>query len=212
MTIFDENHPCRGKVCKDCETCIFDEDLFVEKPIKINNMCNDKLCNNCVNLEKSYENIVTKQYDIACRAVSYEAFGHIRPRRIANNISDRDEVKRPNWCPLKNGNTQQKLVATAPNMQQKQVTTPAYTSYADRREKLKELRPHIAWEDLKEGNYYIIPKILSKARKVVKVITKTDLCCICHEISEYTGNEYTYNTTIYPSDLECVFINEIRNF
>ena len=38
------------------------------------------------------------------------------------------------------------------------------------------------------------------------------MCCTCHEISEYTGNEYSYNCTLYPSDLDAVFITELRNF
>ena len=45
-----------------------------------------------------------------------------------------------------------------------------------------------------------------------KVITKTDMCCTCHEISEFDGHEYTYNCSVYPSDLDAVFITEIHDF
>ena len=31
MTEFGQGHPCAGKDCRECETCIFDEDLFIDK-------------------------------------------------------------------------------------------------------------------------------------------------------------------------------------
>ena len=85
-------------------------------------------------------------------------------------------------------------------------------TYTEKREKLKELPKHIEWGEIKEGSLYVIPKILSQSRKVVKVIAKTDTCCVCHEISQYTGEEYTYSCNVYPSDLDAVFITELRNF
>ena len=85
-------------------------------------------------------------------------------------------------------------------------------TYSEKRELMKELPKHIEWADIKEGNKYVIPRILSQSRKIVKVITKTDMCCTCHEISEFDGNEYTYNCSVYPSDLDAVFITEIHDF
>ena len=233
MTEFGEGHPCIGKNCIECETCIFDRELFPDrvtpneelKNKTSNNMCNNSnTCNNCPNLSKHYEHCDIGHFDAACGLVSYEAFGVSRPRRIGYNLSPNQTIVSPNWCPLKSSNSQTtpppppSQVTHRPNPQQtgpqasQQKCLPAYTSYSDRREKMKELKRHVDWEDIEEGKIYVIPRILNQTRKIVRVITKTNLSCICHEISEYTGNEYQYNSTIYPSDLDAVFITEMREF
>ena len=221
--------PCGRKDCSQCETCVFDEDLFLEKEEKNNKekMAN-RLCNLCVNLARSYENRENGRFDVACKVVTFEALGEKRPRRIDFNVSQTQDIVSPNWCPLKSGglvgqmglpfhpnistpkkeveNTEEKTSSTPIDKPFKEMT------YSEKREKLKELPKHIEWDDIKEGNFYVIPKILSQARKVVKVITKTSTCCMCHEISQYTGEEYTYSCNVYPSDLDAVFITELRNF
>ncbi len=230
MDNFGEGHPCAGKDCLQCETCIFDRDLFEEhitpnerlkkesKNNNLNNMCSSRLCNGCVNLEKSYENCLPNHFDAACKAASYTAFGVSRARRIDYNLSISHSIVAPNWCPLKDSKAQLLLTATpeVPTRPRPQDTGPRSTqpptSYSDKRERMKGLRKHIEWDDIEEGKIYVIPKILSQARKIVKVITKTNMSCICHEISEYTGNEYNFNCTVYPSDLDAVFITELRNF
>ena len=221
MNDFGEGHPCAGKDCIECESCIFDRDLFAdhitpneklkqESKNKNNNMCNTRTCNDCVNLTRNSEHCVGDRFDAACKLVSYEAFGHSRPRRIDFNLSPNMTILCPSWCPLKN-ETPLLPVSTRPKPQETG-PKPAYTSVSDRREKMKGLKKHIEWADIEEGKIYVIPKILSQARKIVKVITKTSFSCICHEISEYTGNEFTFNCTIYPSDLDAVFITELHNF
>jgi hypothetical protein len=228
MGNFEEGHPCRGKNCLDCETCIFDEELFIDgdKPNKKKvNMCNNKTCNGCENLIRDYANCVNNRFDAACRAVTYTAFNVSRPRRIDYNLSPNQDVAVPTWCPLKSSNAMlptPSQVTHKPNPQYTgpgvQTTPPpppmtnVQNSYSDKRERMKGLRKHIEWLDIKEGHVYVIPKILNQSRKIVKVITKTDMSCICHEISEYTGNEYNYNSTFYPSDLDAVFITELHNF
>ena len=218
--LFQEGHPCRGKDCKDCETCIFDEDLFIDKvqPNKKNNnnMCR-RVCNECVNLTRSYEMRDNGRFDAACKIVTYEALGTSRPRRIDFNLSVGQTIVAPTWCPLKEGAQQLGLptpsqVSTRPLPQQTGPRPSGELTYSERREKMKELPKHLEWADIEEGKVYVIPKILSQARKIVKVITKTEMCCSCHEISETTGNEYQYNCSVYPSDLDAVFITELRNF
>lgn len=218
---FQEGHPCRGKDCKDCETCIFDEDLFLDKvqPNKKENM-SKRLCNECVNLSKSYEMRDCGRFDAACKIVTYEALGTSRPRRIDFNVAAGQSIVAPCWCPL-NENPQLALpnssqVSSArpkPQETGPQPSTPsANLTYTEKRERMKNLPKHIKWEDIKEGNIYVIPKILSQSRKIVKVVTKTAMCCSCHEISETTGNEYSYLCSVYPTDLDAVFITEIHNF
>ena len=224
MNNFGDNHPCAGKDCRDCETCIFDRDLFESgitpnekakiEDNKVNrNMCNKKVCNGCKNLSKDTSTCVSGHFDAACDAVSYNAFGVSRARRIEFSARYGDDIIRPNWCPLKEEQlalpSQTTATSSTPSTSS---NVPAYTSYSDRRDKMKALRKHIEWEDIEEGKTYVIPKILTQSRKIVKVITKTDMSCVCHEISEITGAEFSYNCMVYPSDLDAVFINEIHKF
>ena len=230
MNEANKNHPCEGKDCRYCETCIFDVDLFVDKvhpntkkeEIKTNNMCNSsRLCNNCINLIRNHEDCIGNKFDAACKVVSYEAFGETRPRRMAYNVSPMEDIPSPTWCPLRESAAQLMLPTpsqvthkpspqtTGPTASEESLT---HMSYSERREKMKQIKRHLEWEDIEEGKLYVIPKILSQATKIVKVITKTDMCCTCHEISQVTGNEYQYNCSIYPSDIDAVFITELRKF
>ena len=234
MSVFEEGHPCRGKDCKDCETCIFDEDLFLDKvqPNKKEKMGNTRLCNLCVNLDKSYDRREGGRFDAACKVTTFPVPGGTRPRRIDFNLSQTQDIPCPTWCPMlasanSKGLPSPSQVTHRPNPQ---TTGPQPTStettpviplsqkpiseltYSEKRELMKELPKHIEWADIKEGNKYVIPRILSQSRKIVKVITKTDMCCTCHEISEFDGHEYSYNCSVYPSDLDAVFITEIHDF
>ena len=213
--LFQEGHPCRGKDCKDCETCIFDEDLFIDKVQpnkKNNNMCSRRLCNECVNLTRSYEMRESGRFDAACKIVTYEALGTSRPRRIDFNLSAGQTIVAPSWCPLKINAETKPLGLPTPSQVSNTPKPTGELTYTERRERMKSLPKHIEWDDIQEGKVYVIPKILSQARKIVKVIAKTEMCCSCHEISETTGNEYQYNCSVYPSDLDAVFITELRNF
>ena len=246
MTEFgQEGHPCRGKDCKDCETCIFDEDMFLDKkqPNKRENVMSSNLCNLCANLEKSFEHREEGRFDAACRACSYETWNCSRPRRIDYNLSETQDIVRPTWCPLKK-KEEPKYVVGEINLDEKREIksltpkkTPSLPSlppkpivsekeileelrkkpiesltYSEKRTLMKELPKHLKWDDIEEGKLYVIPKIMSQSRKIVKVYNKTSAVCVCHEISEITGNEYTYNCNIYPSDLDAVFITELREF
>jgi hypothetical protein len=160
-------------------------------------------------LEKSYQYCPPGKFDACCGLVKYEAFGVNRPRRIDYNLSSTEHIASPTWCPLKD---EASRLMYQPSSTPAPVQPPTYLSASDKRERMKTLRKHVEWADIKEGTLYVIPKIMSQPKKVVKVITKTDMCCTCHEISEYTGNEYQCNTMIYPTDLDAVFITELRNF
>ena len=229
MTEFGLGHPCRGKDCRECETCIFDEDLFIDKvqPNKRKDIMSSNLCNFCANLEKSFEHREPGRFDAACRAVTYDTWSCSRPRRIDYNLSQTQDIVRPTWCPMNNPNNKH-MALPSPN----QVSTPLvppYTpkpqnieelrkksvnllTYSEKRELMKELPRHLEWDEIEEGKTYVIPKIMNQLRKIVKVSSKTSGVCVCHEINESTGNEYSYSCNIYPSDLDAVFITEFRKF
>jgi hypothetical protein len=243
MTEFgQEGHPCRGKDCKDCETCIFDEDLFLDKvkPNKRENIMSSKLCNFCANLEKSFEHREPGRFDAACRAVMYDTWNSSRPRRIDYNLSQTQDIVRPTWCPLNNNKKnpsyvfgemttkkiekEVKSLPAVPTTPPKPIPTEAEVleelrkkpveslTYSERRTLMKDLPKHLKWDEIEEGKTYVIPKIMSQGRKIVKVSSKTSGVCVCHEINETTGNEYSYTCNIYPSDLDAVFITELREF
>ena len=229
MTEFGLGHPCAGKDCRECDTCIFDEDLFIDKvqPNKRKDIMSNNLCNFCANLEKSFEHREPGRFDAACRAVTYDTWNCSRPRRIDYNLSQTQDIVRPSWCPMNNPNNKHMALPTP--SQTSQPLVPPYTpksqnteelrkkpvnmlTYSEKRELLKELPKHLEWDEIEEGKTYVIPKIMSQPRKVVKVSSKTSGVCVCHEINESTGNEYSYSCNIYPSDLDAVFITEYRKF
>ena len=229
MTEFGQGHPCSGKDCKDCETCIFDEDLFIDKvqPNKRKDIMSSNLCNFCANLEKSFEHREPGRFDAACRAVTYDTWSCSRPRRIDYNLSQTQDIVRPTWCPMNNPNN--KHMALPSPSQVSTPLVPPYTpkpqnieelrkksvnllTYSEKRELMKELPRHLEWDEIEEGKTYVIPKIMNQLRKIVKVSSKTSGVCVCHEINESTGHEYSYSCNIYPSDLDAVFITEYRKF
>lgn len=229
MADIQEGHPCRGMDCKDCVTCRFDVELFpdgVQPNKKKADSMDRKLCNGCVNLERNYEMRFGGRFDAACKVCTYEALGSKRARRIDFNVSPSSDIVTPDWCPLKDskpyGLPSPSTVSSArPKPQEtgphpSTVPTPtndvSQLTYAEKRERLKTLPKHLEWNEIQEGHIYVIPKIMSQCRKIVKVLSKTEMCCSCHEISETTGNEYQYICSVYPSDLEAVFITEIHNF
>ena len=247
MTEFGQDgHPCRGKDCKDCETCIFDEDLFLDKvkPNTRENIMSSKLCYFCANLEKSFEHREPGRFDAACRAVMYDTWNSSRPRRIDYNLSQTQDIVRPTWCPLNNNkknpsyvfgemttkkfekeqSKEVKSLPAVPATPPKPIPTEAEVleelrkkpveslTYSERRTLMKDLPKHLKWDEIEEGKTYVIPKIMSQGRKIVKVSSKTSGVCVCHEINETTGNEYSYTCNIYPSDLDAVFITELREF
>jgi hypothetical protein len=160
-----------------------------------------KKCNFCPNLVKTRVDGSVDRFDVACGITSYEAFGVTRPRKINCGVGFSDEIYTPQWCP-RNKSTEQP----------KEESHIAYTSYSDRREKMKSLKRMVEWDDIQEGEIYIIPKILNQPRKLVRVISKSDLSCSCHEINENTGNEYSYSMNVYQKDLDAIFLNKIHKF
>ena len=224
MSDFQEGHPCRGMDCKDCITCRFDEYLFpdgVQPNKKKENNMDRKLCNQCVNLERNYEMRFGGRFDAACKICTYEALGATRPRRIDFNVSVGSDIVTPDWCPLKAklpyGLPSPTTVSSARPKPQETGPQPSANesgelTYAEKRDRMKLLPKHLEWDDIQEGHVYIIPRIMNQSRKLVRVLSKTEMCCSCHEISETTGNEYQYICSVYPNDLDAVFITEIHNF
>jgi hypothetical protein len=152
-----------------------------------------------------------------------------RPRIIKAKTGPMVPLPPPEWCPKNRGITNMSVSSDmlaqdvnkalpAPS----QVSTPKETvepvvktyktmTYTERREKLMALPKHLEWDDIVEGEIYVIPKILSQARKVVRVVMKSDTLLRCSEIDEY-GKESQVLCSVYPRDIDVVFMTKVLKY
>lgn len=253
FVIDNPNHPCVGKSCNDCETCIFDIDIdeiqpkpktssmpsqcgqltkcytgthcenceFNEETNKDKTMINET-CNKCQQLIKNYIDDEKLLFNACCGKVIIDYTTYTRPRVIRYKTGHMLDIHTPDWCPKKRGIDKQVLKPSfngaysdedevvSPPPLPNQATKQSLTYY-EKREKLKMLPKHLTWEEIKENEVYVIPRILSQARKIIKVVLKTDNILRTVEINEH-GKESTYFSTIYPNDIETVFITKIHKY
>ena len=229
--MFNENpnHPCHGKDCKDCETCIFDIDIFdrdkyVKQNINKQNMCSSETCHLCGQLIKNYIDDDRIRFNACCgrSLISYNNMS--RPRIIQANVGPMLPLETPTWCPKKRGITKEYVAYKEDNEQSEtknfplpvrvetpKAETPKYMTYAEKREKLMSFPKRVEWDDIEEDGVYVIPKILTQSRKVVRVVMKTDNLLRCSEIDEF-GKENTVLTSIYPRDIDAVFITKVLKY
>lgn len=221
--IGNTNHPCYPKDCKDCEICIFDEDLFKDKKMK-----NKELCNNCESLLKHYVQKNDIQFNAAC-GKSFILFDRTeRPRNIKYKVGPMLDIEAPYWCPKKKGVTKEyadydsilkedkeheesmaehkESPATPPKKEEKKVLT-----YYEKKELLMKLPRRVEWDDIEEGEVYVIPKLLYQSRKVVRIVIKTESLIRCSEIDEF-GKENQICTSIYPKDIESIFLTKLHKY
>ena len=217
--IYDDcnpNHPCAGKICNECESCIFDEDLFLDKK---HNMDKCTSCHLCGNLIKNYIDDDKLQFNACCGRFMVLFNTYSRPRLIKAKTGHMLSLTPPEWCPKNNGITNvsiphSDLIKSLPSPSQVSTASEPITktmTYTERREKIMSLPKRLAWKDIKEGEIYVIPKILYQARKVVRVIMKSDTLIRCSEIDEY-GKESQTLTSVYPSDIDTVFITKVLKY
>lgn len=239
------NHPCYGMSCNDCETCIFDKDIFDKDAyIKINKTEMDisETCHVCGYLIKNYIGDERMKYNACCGRSLIDFNGYSRPRIIKANVEGMTALFPPDWCPKKNGITTvhtnaaslskeltQKYLPPIPSTQsptvveRKQtqvtpatpstpvVTTPRKLTFYEKKTKLMEFPKHLTWDEIKEDEVYVIPRILTQPRKVVRILVKTDSLIRCCEIDEY-GEESSVMISLFPNDIDLVFITKILKY
>lgn len=218
-------HPCSGKKCNECETCKYDTDIFAEVRNKSHSLTTSA-CHFCNDLVKSYIGDDRTKFNACCNRVLINLPNGQRPRVISANVHQTDVIKKPRWCPKDRGvNKEYYTPDELSNTIRKGLPSPSTVStnsstnletnrtmtYSEKRERLMALPKHLEWEDIKEGETYVIPKILYQSRKVVKIVMKTDAIIRCVEINE-SGDEKNYLTTIYPKDIEVVFITKALKY
>lgn len=213
--INNTNHPCYGLDCKECDTCIFDVDLFKEDKMK--NTCND-----CSSLVRNYIGENRLQFNACCDRCIINYVSYSRPRNIQYKVGNMLDIIRPTWCPKERGVTKEYKSYTEVNsMASTPTTTPPalpaatpskkFLTYSEKREMLMKLPKRTEWEDINEGDVYVIPKIMSQSRKVIRVVVKTDSCVRYLDIDEF-GKESTVCSSMYKSDIDSVFITKLHKY
>lgn len=244
-------HPCKGKLCEDCETCIFDVDIDAVQPIKnaktvkSDNSCGQlarcfsgmnacetcefnefkdntmtKYCNDCPYMIKNFIDDDKLAFNACCGKVIIDYGEYSEPRLIKKRGGLLLNIDTPEWCPKKNGIDKQVLKPVGrydyKDVQDEQSTpskveTTRKLTYYEKRDALKKLPRHLEWDEIKENEVFVIPKILTQPRKVIRVIFKTNSMIRYSEIND-KGTESNYYSTIYPSDIEAIFITKFHKF
>jgi hypothetical protein len=141
-----------------------------------------------------------------------------RPMVIEFDASEVFDIERPNWCPIHGINStpnSQPMNDSESTKEEEAVETVKSfkeMTWLEKKDEFKKLPRKIEWSEIKVDGYYLIPRILSTPRKIIHVTTKTETCISYHEVSEVSGTEYSYTSTMYPNDAEAVLIVELHNF
>ena len=172
------------------------------------------ICNYCGHLVKNYHGAERRFFDAHCRKKLIENGDVKKPMLIEAQVCSVFDIERPNWCPIYGmGQTQTKKDAEDENTKGEEAPKKVKDmSYYEKKEEFKKIQRRLSWEDIKEGGYYVIPKIMYTPRKILHVVTKTSSCLSCHEISETTGTEYSTYSFVYENDIEASLIVELHNF
>lgn len=198
-----EIHPCEGKNCINCETCIYDKPLDFN--IKENKkLMPDEICNYCGYLIKQYKGHNDTIFNACCSKTRIESSNYSRPRTIDFRLTETSDIKRPDWCPK----IAQKTITDGAS---KITRASEYNSYTAKRDKLKSLPNHLDWVDIKVGRIYIVPSILGRKRKIVQPTFKSEFCLVCNDVAE-DGKILNSVTNIFKTDIDVNFIVERKKF
>ena len=198
INVFSEGHPCHGKSCNECETCIFDE------PITDNSVRILPCCNKCEYLIKNY--ITGFVFNASCAKHLISTDNIERPRIIQRNVSGINaDIYRPDWCPKINAGQKQVLSLPAPSK------AATYDEYIEKRNKMVELPSVMDWKEIKEGDICVVPKLLRSERKVLLVKGRDEYVLKCVELNENLEPTSTF-TNIYSNDIDVHFIVKMHKF
>lgn len=145
----------------------------------------DRYCNFCKHAIKQIIGTeVNSRYNIYC-------FKYTNKVLVDSSIKYTDFAEIPNWCPLGKNNIKK-------------------LSYAEKIDKLKEMKPFMKWENIQEGKVYHIPQIPGEERRDIYIMTKTSYFLTYRLI----GDENRCSYTMYPSSLASKFLieNKLKKF
>jgi hypothetical protein len=205
--IFNEDHPCFGKSCEGCETCMFDEPI----PDRTLNIL--PRCNECGYLIKQYTGkykggSLDMEFNASCAKHMIISENIERARIIQRCVRGNESIYRPDWCPKVITATPEPVKLSLPAVINKPAT---YDDYIEKRNKMKELPSVMNWKDIKEGDMCVVPRILRQKRKLVLVKERTDYVLKCVELRDNLEPTSTY-LNIYSNDIDVNFIVKIHKF
>lgn len=195
-------HPCLGKSCTLCETCIYDKPLGGVLPSQkeYKTITPNGKCNYCGYLIKQYRDKGDTVFNACCSKARIDVSNFSRPRTIDFRLEDGMDIETPKWCP--------KLKEAS--VQFSESNSPSLT-YTERRNRLMSLPPHLDWSQLEPGKTYLIPSILGRKRKLLLAKYKTEFTLVCNEIME-DGKTSDCITNIFKTDVDTNFIVEYKKF
>ena len=196
-------HPCIGKDCSMCETCIYDEPLENLYSKKTEDLSPGNSCNYCGYLIKQYNGANDTIFNACCSKSVIETENARRPRTIDFRLTDVMLIKKPFWCPKLKEETRGTESFNASNKER--------LTYNEKKDKLKSLPPQLNWNQLTVGKKYVVPSILGRKRKLLTLIAKTDFTLVFKDIKP-NGQISDEITNIFKSDIETNFIVEYKNF
>ena len=170
-------------------------------------------CNYCNNLKKYFLDKDQLVYDACCGRCLHGV--RREPKPIQMNVGPMIDVIKPTWCPKDRGIVveyyPENLALPSKTTEVKEEPKKKYMTYNEKREALMALPRHLSLEEIEEGEIYVIPKLQTQKRKVIKVIQKSDTHFRYCEIDE-NGKESSYSSTVYPKDIEYVFVIKLHRF
>ena len=202
-TVFNEDHPCFGKSCEGCQTCMFDE------PIPDTSLRLLPRCNECGYLIKQFDDR-HRSFNASCAKHMIISENIERARIIQRNITSNEApIYKPDWCPkIITATPTQPTSLLLPAVINKPVT---YDDYVEKRNKMKELPSVMDWKNINEGDMCVVPRILRQKRKLVLVKERTDYVLKCVELNEEFQPTSNY-INIYSNDIDVQFIVKIHKF
>lgn len=200
-------HPCEGKDCMMCETCIFDVPLDEDlNPIEQKVLKAEDTCNFCGYLIKQYRDRGDTIFNACCGMSRIDMSTYSRPRTIEFRKKETDDIEKPSWCPKLNGAT-----GIVVNCSHSDTTGKEKLTYIQKKNKLKSLPNHIDWSEIEVGKTYVVPSILGKKRKIVMPTCKTEFTLTCYNVEE-NGKITNDVTNIFKTDIDVNFIIERKKF
>jgi hypothetical protein len=202
--LFNKDHPCHGKTCNECETCIFDE------PIKsVNNKVILPYCNECGYMVKKYITPESMCYDATC-SKHMIITGYTESERVIqrNVYGVNATICAPDWCPkLTEGLPKKNTLALPPPPPM----SSTYDDFMEKREKMKKIPPMMGWDDIEEGGIYLIPTILRQKRRILMVMEKMEFVLKCLELDDNL-NKSSKVVNVYSNDIDVNFIVKYHKF
>ena len=220
-----EKMPCGMDNCYSCETCIYDSIIDVgnigvsnkkmknfslvpvnksttqiflgpkKEQIEIEetpNNINFLYCNGCEHLFYDELRNVRNVYCARCRLSLITS-----PRVIISNISRRDYIYKPEWCPKTNA----LLIKSRPKNDIKLLDVKKENKKLDL---WNEMPGITAWDDIKPNKKYHIPPMCDKKRLDVKVLSKIGTSICAENLKDKT------TIWFYKNSYEYKFFKEIK--